>query len=316
MGANDRGVSAHGRKLRCLVIFKGKNLQNTWFPSESVPNWFYTTSENGWTSKAIGNEWLKTVFIPAAFSNDRTKLLVLDGHGSHTDLEFMQLCKKHKIHLLFLPAHSSHILQPLDLAPFSVLKSKDQNQISDLSALNDAAPVKKEKVIKFYHEAMEEGISDKIIRAGWKATGLVPFNPERVLQSSQVLQQPYTPTKSRQTINECESEPKTSRNSLDVYRAQQSVEKLENMSKLNRTLLRKCGTALQKANTRVAASESKRKRSECKRDKIGKKDRPIKRIRLDQNQRFAGVEDIVVALGHGAAQIENQVSSPSNTVIS
>ncbi|KAI0994033.1 hypothetical protein K3495_g14150 [Podosphaera aphanis] len=214
-------------------MFKDKNLQTTWFPSESVPNWFYTTSENGWTSKAIGNEWLKTVFIPAACSNARTKLLVLDGHGSHTGLEFMQLCKKHKIHLLFLMAHSSHILQPLDLAPFSVLKSKYRNQISDLSALNDAAPVKKERFIKFYHEAREEGLSDKIIRAGWKATGLVPFNPERVLQSSQVLQQPCTPTKARQTIYKWESELETPRNYLDVYKAQQSVEKTENMSKLN-----------------------------------------------------------------------------------
>ena len=309
-------VSADGRKLKCLVIFKGKNLQTTWFPSESVPNWFYTTSENGWTSKAIGNEWLKTVFIPAACSNDRTKLLVLDGHDSHTDLEFMQLCKKHKIHLLFLPAHSSRILQPLDLAPFSVLKSKYRNQISDLSALNDAAPVKKERFIQFYHKAREEGLSDKIIRAGWKATGLVPFNPERVLQSSQVLQQPCTPTKARQKNYESESELKTPRNSLDVYKAQKSVEKLENMSKSNRALLRKCGKALQEANTRVAASESKRKRLECQLDEAGKKDRPRKRIRLDQNQRFAGVEDIVVALGHGAVQVENQESSQSNPVIS
>ncbi|KAI0997010.1 hypothetical protein K3495_g11173 [Podosphaera aphanis] len=202
------------------IALGGKNLQTTWFPSESVPNCFYTTSENGWTSKAICNKWLKTVFIPAACSNDRTKLLVLDGHGSYTDLEFMQLWKKHKIHLLFLPAHSSHILQPLDLAPFSILKSKYRKQISDLSALNDAAPVKKERFIKFYHEAREEGLSDKIIRAGWKATGLVPFNPERVLQSSRVLQQPCTRTKARQTIYEWESELKTPRNYLDVYKAQ------------------------------------------------------------------------------------------------
>ncbi|KAI0993675.1 hypothetical protein K3495_g14510 [Podosphaera aphanis] len=87
------------------------------------------------------------------------------------------------------------------------------------------------------------------------------------------------------------------------------------MSKLNRALLRKCGKAPQEANTRVAASESKSKRLECQLDEAGKKDRPRKRIRLDQNQRFAGVEDIVVALGHGAAQIENQESSQSDTVI-
>ncbi|KAI0999443.1 hypothetical protein K3495_g8755 [Podosphaera aphanis] len=60
------------------------------------------------------------------------------------------------------------------------------------------------------------------------------------------------------------------------------------MSKLNRALLRKCGKALQEANTRVAASESKSKRLECQLDEAGKKDRPRKRIRLDQNQRFAG----------------------------
>ena len=40
-------VSASGKKLRCAVIFKGQNLQTTWFPSESIPDWLYTTSENG-----------------------------------------------------------------------------------------------------------------------------------------------------------------------------------------------------------------------------------------------------------------------------
>ena len=87
------------------------------------------------------------------------------------------------------------------------------------------------------------------------------------------------------------------------------------MSKLNRALLRKCGKALQEANTRVVSSESRSKRLDRQLDEAGKKDRPIKGIRLDQNQRFAGVEDIVIALGHGAVQIENQESSQSNTVI-
>ncbi|KAF2687502.1 CENP-B protein, partial [Lentithecium fluviatile CBS 122367] len=52
-------ISATGRKLRCAVIFKGQSLQTTWFPSKYVPDWLYTTSENGWTPKAIGLEWLR-----------------------------------------------------------------------------------------------------------------------------------------------------------------------------------------------------------------------------------------------------------------
>ena len=41
-------VSAEGVSLRFLVIFKGQSLQTTWF-SHKVPDWLYTTSENGWT---------------------------------------------------------------------------------------------------------------------------------------------------------------------------------------------------------------------------------------------------------------------------
>jgi hypothetical protein len=78
----------------------------------------------------------------------------------------MILYKEHKVHLLYLPAHTSHLLQPLDLAPFSVLKSQYRRQITKLSTLNDAAPVKKERFVVAYNQAREEGLSDRVIRAG------------------------------------------------------------------------------------------------------------------------------------------------------
>ena len=31
-------ISATGIKLQCLVIFKGKHLQSTWFPAQGVPD--------------------------------------------------------------------------------------------------------------------------------------------------------------------------------------------------------------------------------------------------------------------------------------
>ena len=31
-------ISSYGEKLRPLVIFKGKVIQNTWYPKEQVPN--------------------------------------------------------------------------------------------------------------------------------------------------------------------------------------------------------------------------------------------------------------------------------------
>jgi hypothetical protein len=77
-------VSAVGAKLQCLVIFKGKHLQSTWFPAQDAPDWLYTTSKNGWTSNSIGYEWLQRIFIPnTSPSNGGYRLLLLDGHGSH-----------------------------------------------------------------------------------------------------------------------------------------------------------------------------------------------------------------------------------------
>jgi len=34
-------ISATGVKLQCLVIFKGKHLQSTWFPAQGIPDWLW-----------------------------------------------------------------------------------------------------------------------------------------------------------------------------------------------------------------------------------------------------------------------------------
>jgi hypothetical protein len=77
----------------------------------------------------------------------------------------MWLCRLHKIHLLYLPAHTSHLLQPLDLAPFLVVKSRYRNEIRALLVLDDAAPIKKERFITLYNKAREEGLLERVIRA-------------------------------------------------------------------------------------------------------------------------------------------------------
>ncbi len=66
-------------------------------------------------------QWLELVFFPQTAPSDPSKarLLILDGHGSHTTAEFMTMCYLHNVYLLFLPAHTPHVLQPLDLGCFS-----------------------------------------------------------------------------------------------------------------------------------------------------------------------------------------------------
>lgn len=133
----------------------------------------------------------------------------------------MWTCWRHNIHLLYLPPHSSHILQPLDLAPFSVVKSKYRNQIMDLSVPEDAAPVKKERFISAYHKAGEAGMLERVIRAGRGPSGLCPYNPELVIQSSQVSSRPTTSPNTQTSSEDSDQALNTPQNQQTLYVATQ-----------------------------------------------------------------------------------------------
>lgn len=304
-------ISASGRKLRPVVIFKGQSLQTTWFPSESVPDWFYTTSDNGWTSNSLGLEWLRRVFIPeSACTRGPNRLLILDGHGSHVSTEFMWTCYLTRIHCLYIPAHSSHVLQPLDLTPFSVVKSAYRDQIRALSALSSAAPVKKERFISAYNNARIQGFSERVIRAGWRATGLVPYNPDLVLLSSQVQTRPVTPPRAIQPNNIQDQLFATPQRSQDLYRARQLLEQSETLTRSTRVLLGKAGKAISIANTRAAGLQASNKQLQFELDQF-KITKTRKRVIPDPNGRFNNIETIIKAVDEAAAEAAKKASKTS-----
>ena len=302
-------ISAVGVKLQCLVIFKGKHLQSTWFPAQGTPDWVYTTSENGWTSNAIGYEWLQRIFIPnTSPSTGGYRLLILDGHGSHTPIDFMILCKVNKIHILYLLAHASHLLQPLDLAPFSVLKGHYRAEIKALSALDDAAPIKKERFVVSYNKAREEALSERVIRAGWRASGLCPYNPGLVLLSSQVTGRPTTPPPTSQASAASDLIFTTPRSSQALYRAQQQLLLTESLSRSTRLVLGKAGKAIAEANTRAAQLEAQNQRLKYQLDST-RITRLRKRVQINPNERFSNAESIQAAIDRAAALQAQQAST-------
>ncbi|KZL80674.1 transposase, partial [Colletotrichum incanum] len=80
-------------------------------------------------------------------------LLIPDGHGSHTTTEFMWQCYINDVHLLFLPPHTSHVLQPLDQSVFSPVKSAYRKKLRYLSQWNDSTIIGKRNFISCYQKA-------------------------------------------------------------------------------------------------------------------------------------------------------------------
>jgi hypothetical protein len=81
---------------------------------------FFALSANGWSSNAFGLAYLTQVFDPAirAKAGRGRRLLIINGHSSHVNMEFIRTCDRLKIVLLILPPHSTHRLQPLNMGCF------------------------------------------------------------------------------------------------------------------------------------------------------------------------------------------------------
>jgi DDE superfamily endonuclease len=292
-------ISAVGNKINPVVIFKGQTLQSTWFTPGKTPDYFYTCSEKGWTSNDIGIRWLKDAFLPTTDpGNGIPRLLLLDGHGSHVSVEFMKIAWENNVYLFYLIPHSSHVLQPLDLSCFSVLKSRYRRQIALLASLSDSTPIKKAQFLEFYHKARTEGLTEPNIRAGWKTAGIYPWNPQKVLRSSQVKSTAPKPTLTMSQQHPIQQQRSlistmiaTPRNRHDLQIQLQQIAAQEPVSRSLRTLLQKASKTIDTCTFTITQQTRLIASYHSQRDHLQNKRR--KKVVIDANTRFACIEDIV-----------------------
>jgi hypothetical protein len=108
------------------------------------------------------------------------RLLILDGYSSYITPEFDLFCKEHLIITLCIPLHSSHLLQLLDVGCFAVLKQSYGRQIEGYMR-NGVNYIDKPDFLRTFHAARTEAITLANIQSSFAATGLVLYDPERVL---------------------------------------------------------------------------------------------------------------------------------------
>ncbi|KAH7461483.1 hypothetical protein FOMA001_g19113 [Fusarium oxysporum f. sp. matthiolae] len=217
-------VTATGRLLKPGIIFKGKELQQQWFTDElkEVADWYYITSDNGWTDNHIAIEWLREVYLPQTQPEDESdaRLIILDGHRSHVSDEWMATCFLNNVYCCYLPAHCSHGLQPLDNGVFNASKAAYRKELQKLATLTDSAPVDKVNFIKAYAKAREVGMTKKNILSGWRVTGNWPISRRKALMHPEIQpdKKETTPGSDGRRDGQVDSDntPKTSRHIRDL----------------------------------------------------------------------------------------------------
>jgi hypothetical protein len=176
-------INASGWSLDPMIIFECKVHISSWYDNPVLPKtWRIGVSDNGWTTDELTFEWLREVFEPQTRNRTvgRYRLLILDGHGSHLTPAFDKFCTEHRILTECMPPHSSHYLQPLDVSCFAVLKRTYSDLVKAMIALG-VYHIDKPRFLELLLEARKKTFSEKNIASGFRATGLLPFDPTQVL---------------------------------------------------------------------------------------------------------------------------------------
>jgi hypothetical protein len=167
-----------------LVIAPGKGVSEGWLPQEN--RWadlMLAATDSGWIDTAVFNRWfdrfidhvhLKRQLLGVA--REEPALLVLDGHSSHISLAMFERAEENSLVVYVLPAHTSHVSQPLDVACFSTWHCQFGLALSKRRTERPAEPISRSLYIELMEAPWAAALSPGNIASGFKATGIFPFD--------------------------------------------------------------------------------------------------------------------------------------------
>jgi len=227
-------ICADSTFLPPALIYKGEALQDTCFDDLQGEQAYFSTSYNGWSSNELGANWLVHVFDrhTKAKSGNRRRLLIVDGHSSHLNMKFIDLCDQRRILVLILPPHSTHRLQPLDVSLFAPLARYHTNGLNTLISTSlGYTNMCKRTFWQVFWPAWNQAFTTTNIASAWAKTGLFPLNPIVVLS---IITKPTVPIVEQriQTPITC----RTTRRFHRSYQYSPTAAKTEKLLKANERL--------------------------------------------------------------------------------
>lgn len=191
-------ICADGRALPPALIYQGTSgdLQDTWVQDiKEEDQAYFGSAPNGWSSNAFGLAFLKRFNQNTASISGRRRLLIVDGHSSHVNMAFINLCDQMRILVLVFPPHTTHRLQPLDVALFSPLSQAYSNEMTRITHGGQGwVSMTKRSFWSVFKVAWEKSFTTKNIKKGFEATGIWPLNPLKTVKKlKEVTIRPPTP---------------------------------------------------------------------------------------------------------------------------
>ena len=171
-------MSASGYALPPFIIFEKS------FPSGPYARLRQRNSISRHRDIELCRKWIDKLFVPSTQHIKKPILLILDGHGTHMDIDMIDFLAQHDIHLYCLPPHTTNILQPLDVAIFKPLKAYF-SKLTDFVTLaslgeRDKVRICKKNFTAIFNQAYTEKMNVALIQKDFRKCDIYPFNPDAI----------------------------------------------------------------------------------------------------------------------------------------
>ena len=134
--------------------------------------------KSGWMTTDVFVIYLERFLKYVKCSLGAKVLLLLDNHASHISLEAITFCSSHGVVMLGFPPHTTHRLQPLDVAFLGPLKRYYNQQCDNWVVSHPGSAITDRKIGQLLDEAYKKAATTGNAVNGFAACGIEPFNDD------------------------------------------------------------------------------------------------------------------------------------------
>ena len=161
-----------------IWIYPRKQLPPANFREGAIAHTLFVNSGNGWINSDLSLQWFE--FFLQHIPPTQPVLFIMDGHGSHMSIDLIELARSNGVHILCLPSHTMHVLQPLDVGVYKSFKSHFSKACSKCLAANPGRVTTSNKLASLVTEAWPQSHTPLNVMSGFKKSGIFPLNPSEV----------------------------------------------------------------------------------------------------------------------------------------
>lgn len=132
---------------------------------------------SGWIQSHLFTQWLDHFITHVKPSPEDPVVLIFDGHYTHTrNLDVINKARENNISLVCLPPHSTHKIQPLDVAFMGPFKTYYCQEIEKWLRENPGRTISPYQIASLMGKAYLRTASMEVSTHGFEKGGIMPFD--------------------------------------------------------------------------------------------------------------------------------------------